>query len=642
MSKPYGWAGGILDVDLSEGRISVLDTMEYAPKYIGGKGLMHRLAWERLPKGTTPFGPENCLMLTTGPLTGTPAPTSGRMEVGGISPQSIPEMYSHSGVGGWFGAELKYAGFDGVLIRGIAPAPCYLCITDGSAEIMDARYLWGLGSYATRHELKRIHGGNTRSLVIGPAGENKSRIAAMLTDSGNAAGQGGFGGVAGSKNLKAVCINGSGSISIARPEELLARRSEIGRRPSDNPLVRGTDLEYFGYSLSPVSWQKFNLSCTHACDRACMPAFINLPRASRGGYHCSDFACIGQMSAGWQQSDVFGEEPGVEWPLWQHNLERGLEVIELMNDLGLNQYEILGGMVPWIVMSAHEGLLSEKELGFAVNPHAPEWWVKLLNGIAYREGFGDLLAEGATRTINTLGKEKYGQTLYTGKRRFKGIDMPTPVSLQQAWGYAAHYSGRGINASVPFPDWLLRALTWMTQSRDSNNDTHHRSRAQDLKAFRAEPYRGVNGPRMAIWDEHRSEIKCSLTLCDWAFPIAYYTSAESKLFSAVTGIDTSEEELDFIGERLKNLQRAVLIRNNDRTREVEIAEILPFFKHPDGTTGAVIDEHEFAVLADNYYRQRGWDESTGWPTRAKYEELGLTDIGGEMEKLGKLPEMIQQ
>jgi len=143
---------------------------------------------------------------------------------------------------------------------------------------------------------------------------------------------------------------------------------------------------------------------------------------------------------------------------------------------------------------------------------------------------------------------------------------------------------------------------------------------------------------MAVWDEHRSEIKCSLTLCDWAFPIAYYTSAEAKLFSAVTGIDTSEEELDFIGERLKNLQRAVLIRNNERTRQAEVAEILPFFRRPDGTTATAIDENEFGILVDNYYRQRGWEKSTGWPTRAKYNQLGLDDVAGELQKLGKLPD----
>ncbi|MDD4635121.1 MAG: aldehyde ferredoxin oxidoreductase N-terminal domain-containing protein [Dehalococcoidales bacterium] len=637
MSELYGWAGNILDIDLGSGRISKIATEKYAFEYIGGKGLMHCLAWEHIPKGTSAFSPDNCLMLSTGPLTGTPAPTSGRMEVGGVSPQSIPEMYSHSGIGGWFGPKLKYSGFDAVIIRGAAPSPCYVCITDGNAEIRDARYLWGLGTYATQHELKRIHGKDSCNLVIGPAGEKKSRIAIMLTDSGNAAGQGGFGGVAGSKNLKAISVKGSGSIRIARPVELLQRRSDIARIPAKNPLTQYEDLEYFGQTLKNIPWPRFKLSCSQSCDRYCMPALLNVPRSTRGGFHCSDFACIGKLAAGWQQSDDHGEEPGVEWPLWSHNIERGLEVIELTNDLGLNQYEILGGMVPWLVMCAHEGLFSASETGLIIEPEKPEWWVKLLNQIAYRQDFGDLLAEGTSRAISTLGKEKFGETIYTGIRRYKGVDRPTPVSLQQAWGYAAHYSGRGINASLPYPDWLLRALTWMTQTRDSNNDTHHRSKADDLEKFKKDPYKSDIGPKMAIWDEHRSEIKCSLTLCDWAFPIVHFSSAESKFLSAVTGRDTSEEELDFIGERLKNLQRAVLIRNHDRSREQEVNEILPFFKRPDGTTGSIIDEGGFSLMVDNYYKQRGWDTITGWPTRTKYEQLGLGHVADEMARLGLLP-----
>ena len=158
MSKSFGWTGIILRVDLSSGRLSTLETETYASKYVGGKGLLHRLAWEEIPKGIGAFDPENRLMIATGPLTGTPAPTSGRTEIGGVAAQSLPEMYSHSGVGGWFGAELKYAGFDAVIISGQAPSPCYLWINDGKAEIKDARELWGLGTYGTQKELEKRHG----------------------------------------------------------------------------------------------------------------------------------------------------------------------------------------------------------------------------------------------------------------------------------------------------------------------------------------------------------------------------------------------------------------------------------------------------------------------------------------------------
>lgn len=142
---------------------------------------------------------------------------------------------------------------------------------------------------------------------------------------------------------------------------------------------------------------------------------------------------------------------------------------------------------------------------------------------------------------------------------------------------------------------------------------------------------------MAIWNENRSEFKCSLILCDWAFPMPYFASAEAYLYSAVTGNDITTQEVDRIGERLKNLQRAVLIRNHDRTRQAEVGEILPFFKRPDGSKGISIDEEEFAVMVDHYYEQRGWDKATGWPTRSKLEELDLKDVADALENLGKLP-----
>jgi aldehyde:ferredoxin oxidoreductase len=289
------------------------------------------------------------------------------------------------------------------------------------------------------------------------------------------------------------------------------------------------------------------------------------------------------MAIGWLHGEPWKDEQLIDWPLWSQGFKGGLETLELLNQYGLNMYEILAGMVPWIVMAAHEGVLTENDFGFPIDPNNTEWWVSLLRMITFKEGFGEILAEGTTRAIDTLGKEKYGNTIYTGIRTLGGRQAETPISLQQAWGYAEHWSGRGLHSSLPYPEWRLRALTWMTQSRDSNNDTHHRDRAEWMDAFYTNPYRGSIGPWMAIWDEHRSELKCSLTLCDRVFPMPYYSSVEAELFSAVTGQDIAEDELDKIGERLKNLQRAILIRNHNRSRDVETGEILPFFKRPDGT-----------------------------------------------------------
>jgi aldehyde:ferredoxin oxidoreductase len=633
MSTLYGWAGTIARVDLSSGQISTINTEKYALKYIGGKGIIHRIAWEEIPRGTGAFDPENRLIIATGPLTGTLAPTSGRTEIGGVAAQSFPEMYSHSGVGGWFGPELKYAGFDALIIQGKAPSPCYLWITDNKIEIRDARRLWGLGTYGTQQELQKEHSNGVRSLVIGPAGEHKSRIAVLSTDNNDAAGQGGFGGVAGSKNLKAICVKGTRSINIASPDKLLKLRAELTPGKSKNPGKLYANFEFDAHVIENVPYQQFKVACTHACHKFCMPAFRDVPRATRPGLHNSQIGCIGDVVLGWQYSMKSKDGKYLDWPLWDIDLKRGTEALELINEYGINQFEVLGGMIPWIIMAAHEGLLTEKDFGFPINPNNPDWWVKILHIIAYREGFGDLLAEGTTRTINTLGNEKYGETIYRGKREYYGKQMPTPVSLQQAWGYAAHWSGRGVQSAAPYPDWLLRALTWMTQTRDSNNDTHHRDRPEWLEEFKKDPYRGDMGPWMVIWDENRSELKCALTLCDWVFPNPYVMSAEAELYSVVTGIQSSQEELDRIGERLKNMQRAVLIRNHDRTRDLEVNKIVAFFKRPDGSQGISIDEGEFAIMVDHYYEQRGWDKTKGWPTRKKLIELDLQDVADELSIL---------
>jgi aldehyde:ferredoxin oxidoreductase len=285
MGPLFGWAGNILKVDLSTATIQTIDTERYVPKYLGGKGLIHRIAWDEIPRGTGAFDPDNRLILAVGPLTGTPAPTSGRAEIGGVAPQSNPEMYSHSGIGGRIGAELKYAGFDAIIIHGKASNPCYLWINDGICEIKDASQLWGLSTYSTQLELQNIHGKNITSLTIGPAGEHESRIAVLITGSHNAAGQGGFGGVAGSKNLKAISIKGSKNVRIACPDKLLGIRRNISKPQYKNPLTMESKFEYDGHLVDGRLFRKFHTACSHACDRYCATALMGIPESTRPGVH---------------------------------------------------------------------------------------------------------------------------------------------------------------------------------------------------------------------------------------------------------------------------------------------------------------------------------------------------------------------
>ncbi len=628
MTKPYGWTGMLLKVDLFAGKIERMDDTHLVKRFIGGKGLNHRLAWEFIPEKAGPFDPENALLISVGPLTGTPAPTSGRTEIGGIAAQSLPSMCAHSGVGGWFGAELKYAGYDAMVITGKAERPVYLWIEDHQVEIRDARQLWGLGCYDTQQRLKEIHGQNVRALVIGPAGEHRSRIAILLTDTENAAGQGGYGGVAGSKNLKAVCVRGTGSVRVAHPDALLQIRHELAPSPRKSPVERGDKWMYDKEIVNHVPYPRNTTSCTHACDRACWFEFRSVPRKTRPGLHAGRWGCIGPYTTGWQHP------MGYNWPLWHQGFEGGFEATEMINQYGLNEWELLAGMVPWLVMGHHEGVLTDKRFDIIkpVTPDKPEWWMTLVKAITYRQGIGDLLAEGMSRTISELGTRQYGETIYRGNRK-----MPTPISLQEAWGYAGHWSGRGIHSVREFPHWLLEALVWMTATRDPLDDTHIMARDEWMAEFNQNPYEGTKGAEIAIWNENRSELKSSLTLCDWSFPIPTQSDAESRLFSAVTGIEMDEKGLDMMGERNKNMQRALLVRNYGRDRATEEGEITPWFKRPDATRGIVICEKKFARLVDTYYGLRGWDKTTGRPTPETLERLKLSDIAADLKARGMLP-----
>jgi len=233
-----GWAGLVLQVDLTSGKVNKVPTREYEPqKFIGGLGLNTKVFWSLGCPKIAAFDPENPLLVSVGPLTGTLGPFQ-RGIISSISPQSYPdELFSYSSFGGKWPAQLKYAGYDGLVVTGKASRPVYLSIEDADVQINDATHLWGADTWATGEALlsKDMQ---AESLCIGPAAENLSRIAPVMTRTGNTAGQGGFGAVMGAKNLKAICVRGTGTVQIARLNELMALIKLITEEKS----VRGSDL----------------------------------------------------------------------------------------------------------------------------------------------------------------------------------------------------------------------------------------------------------------------------------------------------------------------------------------------------------------------------------------------------------------
>jgi aldehyde:ferredoxin oxidoreductase len=679
--KLYGYTGKIARVNLSNGKIDMVSTYDYVPKYLGGRGIAYKIFWDEVGPGVKALDPENKLLIMTGPTNATGIPTGGRISISGISPQCLPEQFSWSGMGGWFGSELKYAGYDGLIIEGRSKNPCYIFIDDDNISVLDARDpgLWGMFTYDVQLALEAIHGKDVKTICIGPAGENLLRMAIVATGNETAAGKGGFGAVFGSKNLKAITVHGTGSVEAFDNEKLLSLRKSMGKPQGiTNPVKYSPD--FFGPGIfAPVEngVHEFNTCCSHGCNQHCPRLLMDTNSVTWKQQRMNQVSkCIGPFAVQWindcswmpaqtfftkennsppclmmsgsipppDLTDpmvpyLFDEHKGDEYNLWDGDYDRGMGINELCSQYGLNKWDIIVWLMPWLVMGKREGVLDDLDLGMEIDPSSLEFMKYLLDMIVYRKGYyGNLLAEGMARAIRVLGKEKFGDTIYHGRtsKRLDGQRLDIPISFEVAWGYSAHWNGRGYQGSIPIEAWLPIAVMMMTSTRDAQTNGHYHEKMEYMLEMRKDPYGNTLGPASTIMNEHKSELKESIATCDWQLPDVFNMEAETVIFETATGAGMDYKEMDLAAERLKNLFRAICIRNYERTREMEVNEILPFLRYPDAD-GNIVDEDGFNLFVSNYYKLRGWDIETGWPTRETYEKLGLKEVADELEQLGKLP-----
>jgi aldehyde:ferredoxin oxidoreductase len=639
----YGWAGRILHVDLSTGRVSTIETRQYVPEFVGGVGVGAAMAWETLPQGTGPFDADNPLMIMAGPLTGTLASGAGRVEVLGIAPQQRPPVFSRSGMGGHWGAELKYAGFDGVVVVGIADKPVYLWVQDGEAEIRDADELWGKGTFAVTTMLRAVHGPRTRVISCGPAGERLSRIAVIQTETGNAAGQGGYGAVMGSKKLKAIAVRGTGGVRVADAERLLTlcrNASREGQRPNrmgidvdNDPRMRRRKC---GFCMTP---------CAH-------PLYMNAP-SETGTPVTVARQCWGYRST--PEADVAARA--------------------LTSDYGLNGWEISYGIIPWLQMCRQHGLIDHIDGIEIPMPEQPLRYLRDTRPVS--EAFLRALVEAIARRDGELGDALADGACYAAERLFGGegaplLDRIYPRRAGQTEHWGGHWGPGGI---VYWPWWLPSVLQWCVDTRDPANDSTHQwtehaqhylpSSGPDRGPFDVETVRAVcervyGDPRVgdpayaydppeakaipAIFHHNRGMLIDSLIMCDYEQTRVFSMLSEdgsadtallAKLFSACTGVETSEAELDVAGDRIWNVLRAIDVRNHGRDRAVDLST-LDGFAYPGKDDGVMIDRARFGELLDTYYRLRGWNSANGWPTRERLEQLGLADVADGLAAVGRL------
>jgi len=592
--------GRLLEVDLSKSTYRVTELGDDIIKaFIGGKGLGAYLLYRMLEPGTDPLSPQNVLMFLTGPLTGTPYPTSGRVVA--VTKSPLTGLYLDSHAGGFFGPELRRAGYDGIIIKGKASNPVYLWIKDGEVELRDASKFWGKTVSDSVRGIRRETNESGHVAVIGPAGENLVRYAAIMVDSdedrwrGGIFGRGGAGAVMGSKNLKAVAVKGSGKLSYAdegKLREVSRKAMEVLERTKFLKVRRAVGTSFW---VEPMN--RFGILPTKNFQRGYMDDAVGLygeylrafVRRVTSCYNCP-VACAKIVNS--SEGDVKVEYEDIA--LLGSNCLIGdvMEVaksLKLVNELGLDAIST-GNVVAFAMELKELGLLKDvPSFGDA------EGQRDLIRRIAYREGVGDLLAEGVMRVAERLGGPAKRVAMHV-----KGMELP---------GYE------------PRASWGM-ALAYATSDRGGCHQRAWTTRAEiegPLERFSTE---GVAKFVKETQDERAAAF--SLIVCDF---IPLYRPWEA--VEAVTGIGFTEEDYLRAGERIWNLTRAFNIREagvgrKDDTLPPRVFEE-PLPLPPNGKFCVRLRREAFESMLNEYYALRGWD-GDGRPKKETLEALGLHEL----------------
>jgi aldehyde:ferredoxin oxidoreductase len=629
----YGWMGKILHVNLSDAKITRFSTQPYAGPYLGGRGIGARIYREMVKPEVGAFDPENRLTFMTGPLVGTGAQAATQLSVVGKSPMAFPEGYCYGSFGGFVGAELKKAGFDGIVVEGSAPRPVYLWIHDGESELRDASALWGQNGYRTGEMLRQAHGEKTCFVTTGVAGERRVRTAIALASHGCTL-SAGFGAVMGSKNLKAIAIMGTRKIPVADPDALRElNRYTIRISKGINPSVP-TFRVLPGYTPGHTL-ERISKGGCYLCGMECLRGVYRYDRRLEGLRKC-------------QSLDYY--QP------WQHGredepVETFFDAPDLADDYSIDTWELMA-IIDWLGGCYKSGALTEKETGLPLaRIGTGEFLKKLIHSIAYREGFGDVLAEGLVRIgdrVSARARALFPRYLapimandFNPPRAFFANALLYPMEPRVHHNYLHEIVF--VNAA-----WVLNQL------RPGSTPVTTKVVHDIARAFwgsnEAGDFSSYEGKALAAKKIlNRTYIKESLGLCDFVWPITYSFNTpdhvgapdlEARLFTAVTGV--SGEVFDQCAERIYNLQRLILLREGRRVPEADYPPEFNFTEpllamHGSDVTvvpgpndegvsyiGNVLDRDKFRGMLREYYRLRGWDEETGLP---RPETLTALDLG---------------
>ena len=632
----YAERGYNLEIDLSRGGIERVETDPRATElYLGGQGAAAKLLWDRVPPEAEAFSPENLLIFSSGLLNATPVPGATRTSVNTFSPQT--SLMAHSLMGSYFGVEMKHAGYDRIVVRGKSPDLVYLWVNNGKVEVRDARHLRGKGTQETAALIKEeLHDNKIQVAAIGPAGENRVYMASI--DHSHASAARGPGPVMGDKGLKAIAVRGTQDIHTARPAELFEMCLRLSKELYDNPNVgdwMAVD-EDDGFHHDNFSWGNARTRRKDFWSKELQERWTNLKYdhmdRQTGCYNCPK-KCHNVIS--WPGRKRFSYKcygkDTYHMAAYQE-LDFSYDILGVAQEYGLDSYS-----TPQVIAFALElleaGILTDKDFpGMPSDVRGRFFYI--LEKITWREGIGDILANGVYWAARQIGKgaEKYDHNTV---KKFEQL----PIKLGKVNPPYFLMIGTGEKMSItqiegsfpqdPLPTMEQRekfVQNWVAVP-------HEKFKEWFLRWEKRNEISNEASCAITDWNEAMHDIDDSLGLCGFVSSFrgqfggrtGYHVWNIPQLISLSTGFEFDKDKLWKTFQRIRTLVRAVNVRRGLRRQD----------DRPPEDHWAVRDEKFEQKLLDDYYNFKGWTQD-GIPTKQTLDQLGLNYVSEDFIKRGIL------